>query len=61
MAASLTFVRLNEKANRKQCGARGDHDKTENQKAAEILLLRYFAYFALRRPQNCHPVQRKNN
>ena len=39
MAATLTLVRLNEKSNRKQCSAGGHHDKNENQKPAEILLL----------------------
>ena len=61
MAATLTFVCLNEKSNRKQCGARGDHDKNENQKPAEILLLGYLPYFALRCGQDYHPVKGKDN
>jgi hypothetical protein len=61
MPARLPLVRVDKKTNRKKCGAGGGHDKKKNQEAAEILLLRYFAYFAVRCRQNYRPIKRKDN
>src|SRR5437764_10501733 len=55
------FFTLTRKSDCEQSSGCGHHDKEKNQEPAEILLLRYFAYFALRCRQNCHPIKRKDN
>jgi hypothetical protein len=61
MATALTPFHADEKSDCEQGSGRSDHDKKENQEAAEILLLRYFAYFAVRCRQICRPIKRKDN
>ena len=61
MRVRLTPFHADEKSDCEQRSGSGDHDKKENQEAAEILLLRYLANFALRCRQNCRPIKRNDN
>jgi hypothetical protein len=51
MAASLTLIYANQKSNREEGSASGEDDKKKDKQAAQILLLRSLAHFALRRHQ----------
>ena len=51
------FVRTDEESDREQRGTGRDDNKKKNKKTAQILLLRYLTYFALRRRQNCQPIK----
>ncbi len=61
MPARLTPVYTNEKSDREESGTSGDDDKKKDKEATQILLLRSLAHFALRRHQNCQPIERKDD
>src|SRR5205814_4474960 len=61
MPIRLALLHADEKCDCEQSSGCGHHDKEKNQEPAEILLLRYFAYFALWCRQNCDPIKRKDN
>src|SRR4029453_11692801 len=61
MFAALTPFHADEKSDCEQSRGCGDHDKKENQQAAEILLLGYLTYLVLRCRQNRQPIKRKDN
>src|SRR5438034_9230642 len=56
-----TLFFTDEKSDREERGASGDHNKKENKEAAEILLLGQPAYLALRRRQDCQPIKREDH
>ena len=57
MPARLSLVHADEKSDREESSAGGDHYKQKNEQATQILLLRALAYFPLRSRQNDHPIK----